>query len=406
MAEAKITQHPVGQGGLCAGSVSFNKETIRWVYDCGSKQGDSLKREINFLGKESLDLLFISHFHNDHINGIELLLGVRDTTEVVLPYLTEYERLLILAEQQDRGQLTENFRSFIENPKKWFSARGVKNVTFVKSSRDENGGKGEIEFRRPSEDIRGELTPKWSKDPEEIKSGWAKGGRTVEPNAYITLANQNGDIADWVFIPQVHPIDPNQTSAFQTALIEIFLNQDPIDSFKKIIKTTVLKDKREAMHLFYKALRKAYKKLWNDQNEVTMSLYSGGISKDTRWYARFNYYQGIYLRNGKSKDEISGWLCTGDTDLSSPQRRTAFLTFYEKLLENIIVFVVPHHGSAKNFHQELLDRMPNLICGVASAGCNGYGHPNKKVIEAIESCADFVLVNKHAKTKFTLKLTS
>lgn len=70
--------HPVGQG-------AFYSETLHRhglnddkyvVYDCGVLPMSSrLEEEIkNFLPKGSvIDVLFISHFHADHVNGLKLL---------------------------------------------------------------------------------------------------------------------------------------------------------------------------------------------------------------------------------------------------------------------------------------------------------------------------------------------
>lgn len=44
------------------------------VYDCGTRNGTMLlEREINkaFNRKQSVDLLFISHFDRDHVSGLK-----------------------------------------------------------------------------------------------------------------------------------------------------------------------------------------------------------------------------------------------------------------------------------------------------------------------------------------------
>ena len=70
---------PVGQG-------AFYKETfysdgldkpISIVYDCGSSTGlDYIEKNIknNFDKKDDIKAVFISHFDEDHINGLEWLL--------------------------------------------------------------------------------------------------------------------------------------------------------------------------------------------------------------------------------------------------------------------------------------------------------------------------------------------
>ena len=78
--------HPVKQG-LFASGVLYKANTPRplflWVYDCGTVSSQSplewpekvaeLKRFAH--GKESIELLTLSHFDNDHISGVTALLG-------------------------------------------------------------------------------------------------------------------------------------------------------------------------------------------------------------------------------------------------------------------------------------------------------------------------------------------
>lgn len=86
------TIHPVGHGSffteeLCEGNDCFNV-----VYDCGTRNGlQLLEREINkaFNRKQSVDLLFISHFDRDHVSGLKELVRrnlLNSGTKVVMPF--------------------------------------------------------------------------------------------------------------------------------------------------------------------------------------------------------------------------------------------------------------------------------------------------------------------------------
>lgn len=86
------TIHPVGHGGfftkeLCEGNDCFNV-----VYDCGTLNGlQLLEREINkaFNRKQSVDLLFISHFDRDYVSGLKELVRrnlLNSGTKVVMPF--------------------------------------------------------------------------------------------------------------------------------------------------------------------------------------------------------------------------------------------------------------------------------------------------------------------------------
>lgn len=88
----------LGQGGLHWGELTLGQKSLRWVYDCGSNQTDALKREIGTVARGGdIDLLFLSHFDSDHINGVDLLLSQVKVREVVLPYLKEEILVAIIA---------------------------------------------------------------------------------------------------------------------------------------------------------------------------------------------------------------------------------------------------------------------------------------------------------------------
>lgn len=71
------TFHPVGQGAFYSEEFLNNSDNNRIlytaVYDCGSNLKTTLKKRIED-ERHIVDLLFISHFHEDHINGVETLL--------------------------------------------------------------------------------------------------------------------------------------------------------------------------------------------------------------------------------------------------------------------------------------------------------------------------------------------
>ena len=70
------TIHPVGHGGFFTEELCEATECYNVVYDCGTRNGTILlKREINkaFNRKQSVDLLFISHFDRDHVSGLKEL---------------------------------------------------------------------------------------------------------------------------------------------------------------------------------------------------------------------------------------------------------------------------------------------------------------------------------------------
>lgn len=88
------TIHPIGQGAFY--SEKFKAEdghTVNVVYDCGSGTTRTISQPcqdiINgaFNPGEEIDILFISHFHADHINGISTLKNRCNIKKVVIPHI-------------------------------------------------------------------------------------------------------------------------------------------------------------------------------------------------------------------------------------------------------------------------------------------------------------------------------
>lgn len=95
----KVTRifHPVGQGAFYTESFE-DKQDSKYqprmvVYDCGSEQDKKLNAylESYFPEKSSqqvIDAVFISHLHNDHINGLPNLLKLTKVKKIFLPLFT------------------------------------------------------------------------------------------------------------------------------------------------------------------------------------------------------------------------------------------------------------------------------------------------------------------------------
>jgi len=86
----------VGQGLFYTGSL-FGGE-FNFVYDCGGKSSKAVKLLINEYLKTTttIDALFISHFHNDHINGIEYLKHKCRIKELFIPYYSNNTNYILV----------------------------------------------------------------------------------------------------------------------------------------------------------------------------------------------------------------------------------------------------------------------------------------------------------------------
>lgn len=121
------TVYPVGQGSFYS-EVFFLPEgkTFTVVYDCGSSNRKELHREIDHSGIKEIDLLVISHFHTDHINGLSLMKesGI-SAKKVVIPKLKNRDIALYAHELKDEPGLL----AFMEDPTTLFPGAVVITIT-------------------------------------------------------------------------------------------------------------------------------------------------------------------------------------------------------------------------------------------------------------------------------------
>lgn len=137
--------HNVGQGlfysGLLSTRLSSRHEIFSFIYDCGTNSPMSfLEREIDDYklllktaksGKnKKLDLLVISHLHDDHVNGLEYLLKNVDVDTVVMPYASEDIKFMARLESERDSDFLETF--YID-PVGWFVSRGVRRIFLLGS---------------------------------------------------------------------------------------------------------------------------------------------------------------------------------------------------------------------------------------------------------------------------------
>lgn len=142
--------HAVGHGTFFTGNiVGENGETFRWVYDCGSRSSKGIEASIGRIPSEpswptgtTLDLVVVSHFDNDHVNGLELLLTTYRARWLVLPYLPLKQRLAHATSLGADEVSNTAAAGFAIDPLGWLAARQltqrVDNILLI-----EGGGGGD-----------------------------------------------------------------------------------------------------------------------------------------------------------------------------------------------------------------------------------------------------------------------
>jgi Metallo-beta-lactamase superfamily len=335
------TFHPVGQGAFYSERHIFNGTEFTVVYDCGSttlkKQKFEKKIKSTFPKTHPIDILFISHFHADHINGIEVLKKHCTIKRVVLPLLDADAKTLVKVTNLIDSNYTDT--RLIDNPADFFGG-DIPIISINPAELNQNDNGVNLENVTDISTIN---------NPESI---------SASGTVFKLLAS-----IDWFFIPFNYKHNERKTQ-FVAALSTYGLNLTDIDTINKI---NANKDN----------IIKAYDDVDGDLNKNSMALFSGKQKRDEINCFQHNHSFSLYHILGLSFQ--SGCLYMGDIDLTSPDIVRDIKTNLKQLISSIGTLQVPHHGSIHNFDKSILH--DDIRCAIFSYGTtNTYGHPSDRVI--------------------------
>lgn len=353
------TFHPVGQGTFYTERHidDENNKEFTIVYDCGSTTFKTrFERFIKstFSKGQVIDILFISHFHADHINGIQFLKDHCNIKKVILPLLSEETDVLLKIANYFESNST--FDDLIDSPQDFFG--NVVSITKIRQVEPNS----EINLTEPIVVTEVNL-------PSELPSG----------TALQLIKNST-----WCFIPFNYQHDSCKQQ-FEIALrsegvtLKDLTSIDEIEKNKKIIK-------------------KAYQSVDGDLNSNSMILYSGKCKPSKDFTDCFNglHYYRRYYQPLKDFRGLSACLYMGDVDLNEPQIVSDIQRKLILLKQCIGTIQIPHHGSTHNFNKSIMNSKE--LCAIFSFGKNNaYGHPSDKVIDEVvanDSFPHFVTEDK------------
>lgn len=394
--------HPVGQGVFTSGMIEPNDSSDKrfwWVFDCGThlkkhyarrdSEIDNLAAMVgpNPVGRRPrIDLVFISHFDKDHVNGLLKLLQRFEVGRLVLPYIPLHERLLIAFS----GQSTQRYpwQLFITAPSsyiqgaKWIQ---VDRLTIVPPSgsdgpRDDNEGD-----QRPWQDDPVEIVPPPSEPPEEISAydNLYDGGIRIEwlvQGASLKLGNV------WEFVPYNDlPTLVRATPSFRLAakhLADQIINAT-CDAIRKKVKDEIVD--LYATHHGTTAPEK---------NLISLFVYGGPLIKPDRVFLDELSYRVSLKSLLDSSPHYPQWLTccldrekianailyTGDGFLKKREQLSAMLNYFGPgRIQQPKVLQVMHHGSRSSWHQGVADALApeySIFCAYTDGL---YFHPHADV---------------------------
>jgi len=294
MINIKKTFYSIGQGCFYSEKIYFGDEIKTIVYDCGSENGKSpnknrLEKEIQQSGLDIIDFLVISHFHSDHINGIDELKKHCTIKNVIIPKIDALDVAFYLG-------TNNTVEGLLLNPSLYFQgSNNSENPNIIEVSPE--GEKGEI---NDSVKLPNNISQSTNIPVFRFKSNliWIL-------RFYIdkrVFKNLNG------------------------------LTQEQKNLIDKTLNITDYSDNKEK-------LIEAYKKLSRkDINLTTMSMVSAPINTERFFFHRNNY--PISIMNG-------------DILLSDEKRIKDYTNHFSDFKQHPFHFHIPHHGSHKNLSRPI-----------------------------------------------------
>lgn len=323
-----------------------------------------------------IDIVFISHFDTDHINGLAYLIQNTIVKILAIPFTTPRERFLHLCKstfannasmnRARSGEYYDYILEFTASPAgairrfPEFLNREASNITLIEIQHErDNEGHGRHDFTHP----------------------------------VYTPANSSGDnknkkheaIPVWLFSASTLQGNADELGA---ELIDSLIKQGIIDSESDLENATTLQyifDRKDISSKIADTYRSiAHKNL----NATSLILHSGPAHPENSPAFHHMFWRGDQTHKFHSILEVhspwaTGWLGCGDANLKKVTNVNLFdqLFWKQKLFSS--TFAPPHHGSQHDWNQHLLDAFgyPSESAPVCVFSADGlYKHPSPNVI--------------------------
>lgn len=337
------TIHPVGQGAFYSEIFSVRKKKLYTVvYDCGLDKRVSAAAKIERLS--TVDLIFISHFHDDHINGIEIQRNTKPL--IIIPGISHYAFVIDLIYNYMRtGDKRSDSISFMLN------------CLPALSSAHNNGNKQNQIIIEP-------------------KSNWGSRFNVVQEGvASIQIpipTDGSEDSILWRYDAYFHKYDKEKEKELILELSKRIsaLAEHRSDEFKDEEWYRNLIDGLSVLDI-------------DDIKGVFTSIYKGSPNR----YSMLVHSYPVDKRN-KNMD----CLYTGDITITQPVKATIINI-------NPHYIQVPHHGSDHNYEETIYNK--NQIAFISVGEKNTYGHPGREtLVGLIQKCKSVHMITEDKESKY------
>jgi hypothetical protein len=366
---------------------------VRVIYDCGSGKGSLLQRPLikgvrrmleDVPEGSVIDLLVISHFDHDHVNGLvhleaELRNKQIQVKKVWAPVLTRIEALLAITNSNLRGRALRRYATLVADP--------------IGRLRDMFGDDNVVEVLLPDEEPI-PLSPSGGgvEDAGEIILTAASGGRGLVARSGQTSASE----VLWEFRPYVVASTLVQAGAFSARFRAVFGKPAEEWTVDEMIKFATDEDYRDLRREFHDAVRKdeqpsipGRRHGSTGANLSSICLYSGPVSPYD--WCRFRGGWNSVTETPEAIPFAPAWLGTADAALLEKQHVDAMSeTLTQSRLDRVGISSAPHHGSEFDSGADLWDALPGarvvtIEANYLSPGPSRHYHPHQGVLAELNT---------------------
>lgn len=324
----------------------FENKSFVAVYDCGSDNKKELAQAIEKLDVDKIDVLFISHFDDDHVNGISKLCEQCKISYVILPDL--YDSALLYLTEAIVKESSMDVLQLIINPEEFFHSRGNEETEIVfvlpygQEMRDVEHRVSQIHSGSDAMGVvaTNDVCLKWKYVLHN--SGFSAYGSMIKIEIENMLRNNFGQTA----------ID------FQWIIKNM-------DRLRKPLKQIFVK---------YGGGHKGDKSL---SNQNSLVVYSSPCM-DCFSYATYNY-----LHKELRVYHKPGFLYCGDYNMLDSTLYQEFKNTIGDYEQQCGGVQIPHHGSNNNYNTDLIDEQRFGLVSVGTRGKHGGKFPHADVADDV-----------------------
>ena len=377
--ELHRTFWPVGHGAFYTEQfVEEGNVVFTAVYDCGSEQEEALYNCVdafkgNIKSINQIDVLFISHFHADHVNGLVELLHGTKVKNLVIPQLTDGYVLECLC-SNGTTQMGIEANNFVWKLYKGEDRDIAEKVYEVAELAAEE--RGDERFAEPIEGARGH--------------------KFIKGRLNATLFGFNKNYL-WEYIPYNSELSKSQ------ALVEAFkLNGfTSVGGSLDINRVYGELQNQEG----WETIQNIYGSVYTSgHNKYSMPVFSGlmnNANSKTNLIERGCLWPWLISNRGPQNEWIN-CLYTGDFEPGKKKMSNLvkYLDEIDMAWDRTYTLQIPHHGSKNNISPRLYK---NGMIGIISAAVGDkHHHPNVQTIQEAWRNGTFVwVVTDFAITGFT-----